>query len=77
MPPQHSYKARARPRLDALAAFIGAVLDKDRRAPRRQRHTEWRIYRRILTEFPGAAVAEPPVRNHVHARKRALGLVQR
>ncbi len=34
-------------------------------------------YRRILTEFPGAAVAESTVRNHVRARKHALGLVRR
>jgi transposase len=77
VPPQHSYPARARPRLDAVAAFIDAVLDEDRRAPRKQRHTARRIHRRILTEFPGATVAESTVRNHVRARKRALGLVRR
>ena len=46
-------------------------------APRKQRHTARRIHRRILTEFPGVAVAELTVRNHVRARRRALGLVQR
>ena len=38
VPPQHSYPARARPRLDAVSAFIDAVLEEDRRAPRKQRH---------------------------------------
>ncbi len=45
----------------ALAAFIDQVLDGDRRAPRKQRHTARRIYRRILAEFPDATVAESTV----------------
>jgi hypothetical protein len=53
------------------------VLDEDRRAPRKQRHTARRIHRRILTEFPDAAVAESTVRNHVRERKRQLGLLRR
>ncbi len=77
MPPPHRYPARAKPKLDAVASFIDQVLDEDRRAPRKQRHTARRIYRRILTEFPDAAVAESTVRNHVRARKRAMGLVLR
>ena len=49
------------------------MLDEDRRAPRKQRHTARRIHRRILTEFPDAAVAESTVRNHVRERKRQMG----
>ncbi len=78
LPPPHCYPARARPKLDeTLQVFIDGVLDADRRAPRKQRHTARRIYRRILTEFPGATVAESTVRNHVRTRRRAMGLVQR
>ena len=77
LPPPHRYPARVKPKLDAVAAFIDQVLDEDRRAPRKQRHTARRIYRRILTEFADAAVAESTVRNHVRNRKRAMGLVQR
>lgn len=77
LPPPHRYPVRAKPKLDAIAAFIDRVLDEDRHAPRKQRHTARRIYRRILTEFPNAAVAESTGRNHVGARKRAMGLVQR
>jgi transposase len=77
LPPRHRYPARAKPKLGAVLAFIDGVLDEDRRAPRKQRHTARRIYRRILTEFPAAAVAESTVRNHVRARKRAMGLVLR
>ena len=77
LPPPRRYPARVKPKLDAVAAFIDQVLDEDRRAPRKQRHTARRIYRRILTAFPDAGVAESTVRNHVRARKRALGLVKR
>src|SRR3978361_476488 len=77
MPPAHRYPARAKPKLDALASFIDAVVDEDRRAPRKQRHTARRIYRRILTEFPDAAVAESTVRNHVRERKHQMGLLRR
>ena len=58
VPPKHHYPPRAKPKLDAVAAFIDKVLDEDRHAPRKQRHTARRIHRRILTEFPDAAVAE-------------------
>ena len=77
LPPIHRYPTRGKPKLGVVAAFIDQVLDEDRRAPRKQRHTARRIYRRILMEFPDAAVAESTVRNHVRARKRAMGLVLR
>jgi transposase len=77
LPPRHRYPRRARPKLDVVCAFIDQVLEADRRAPRKQRHTARRIYHRILTEFPDATVAESTVRHHVRARKRAMGLVQR
>ena len=77
LPPPHFYPQRAKPKLDGVMAFIDAVLDGDRRAPRKQRHTARRIHRRILREFPGASVAESTVRNHVRERKRQMGLVLR
>ena len=77
LPPTHRYPQRAKPKLDAVMAFIDRVLDEDRRAPRKQRHTARRIHRRIMREFPGASVAESTVRNHVRERKRQMGLVGR
>lgn len=38
LPPRHRYPKRAKPKLDRVAAF-DAVLEEDRRAPRKQRHT--------------------------------------
>ena len=77
VPPLHQYPARVKPKLDAVMAFIDGVLEADRRAPRKQRHTARRIYRRILAEFPGVSVAESTVRNHVRARKHQIGLIKR
>jgi len=74
-PPVHRYPQRPRPKLDAVATFIDRMLDEDRRAPRKQRHTARRIHRRIVKEFPAASVAESTVRNYVRARKRQMGLV--
>lgn len=77
LPPERTYRARARPALGpAVVAFIDAILEADRRAPRKQRHTARRIYHRIMTEMPEEhrRLAESTVRNHVRARKRALGL---
>ena len=76
-PPAHRYPARVKPKLDAFVAFIDGILEEDRRAPRKQRHTARRIYRRTLNEFPEAAVAESTVRNHVRDRKLQLGLMAR
>src|SRR4051812_813404 len=77
LPPSRHYSQRARPKLDAVASFIDRVLEEDLRAPRKQRHTARRLYRRLLMEFPGAALAESTVRNHVRERRRAMGLVLR
>src|SRR3954464_2272808 len=77
LPPRHHYRERVKPKLAAVEAFIDQVLDEDRRAPRKQRHTARRIHRRILREFPDVAVAESTVRNHVRARKRRMGLEKR
>lgn len=77
VPPDRTYKRRARPAQGALEAFIDAILEADRSAPRKQRHTARRIWRRVCEEIPGHPVAESTVRNHVHERRRALGLVCR
>ena len=77
LPPVHRYPVRLKPKLDVVVAFIDGVLEADQRAPRKQRHTARRIFRRILTEFPGALIAESTVRNHVRERKHQIGLIRR
>jgi transposase len=69
--------ARLRPRIGPVAAFIDQILEADRQAPRKQRHTAHRIWARLRSERPEHPVAEPTVRRYVRERKKALGLLQR
>lgn len=81
VPTQKPTTARARPRLGPLVEFIEGILEADRRAPRKQRHTAHRIWVRLGQERPGPdgapPVAESTVREYVRERKRALGLLAR
>jgi hypothetical protein len=74
VPEQRPAKARARPKIGPLAEFIDGILEADRRAPRKQRHTARRIWARIGKERPLITIAESTVRQYVRGRKRALGL---
>ena len=65
-------EGRAAPKLGAYRALIDAWLEGDREAPRKQRHTAKRIWRRLVDEH-GADVGETTVRDYVRARKRAMG----
>ena len=66
---------RERPKLSAAVAFIDAILQADRKAPRKQRHTAHRIWCRLCAELVQVTVAESTVRAYVRERKRALGLL--
>ena len=68
---------RARPRIGPVQAIIDEMLDADRQAPRKQRHTAHRIWTRLRKEHPEHPVAEPTVRRYVRERKQALGLLAR
>ena len=54
--------------------WIDAILEADRTAPRKQRHTAHRIWCRLQAERPEVDVAEPTVRQYVRKRKSELGL---
>lgn len=51
--------------------FVDAILEADRKAPRKQRHTAHRIWTRIGNELPACKIAERTVREYVHDRKIA------
>src|SRR5438067_4102021 len=65
-------KERPRPTSGPVADFIDEVLEADRQAPRKQRHTAHRIWVRITKERPGYHIAESTLRQYVRARKRTL-----
>jgi transposase len=77
VPAEKPGRPRPRPRLEPVAEFIDGILEADRQAPRKQRHTAHRIYVRIRQERPGHPIAEPTVRRYVRERKAALGLLAR
>jgi hypothetical protein len=47
-PPERKAVERERPVMAALTPFIDAIVQADRKAPRKQRHTAHRIWQRIL-----------------------------
>jgi transposase len=75
MPAERKTPERERPKLAAAIPFIDAILEADRKAPRKQRHTAHRIWMRLRREKPEAEVAESTVRQYVRARKAAMGLL--
>jgi len=72
-PPERKRAERDRPVLNALIPFIEGVLETDRKAPRKQRHTAHRIWQRIRAEIPDRVAAESTIREYVRERKRELG----
>ena len=77
VPVERKTPVRERPKLEPAMAFIDAVLEADKKAPRKQRHTAHRIWRRIQAEMPEVEVAESTIRRHVRERKMALALLHR
>jgi transposase len=75
MPVDRKIPDRERPKLAAAIPFIDGILESDRKAPRKQRHTAHRIWTRLRREMPEVDVAESTVRQYVRARKAAMGLL--
>ena len=66
---------RPRWKMKAAIAFVDQILEIDKKAPRKQRHTARRIFERMRKEMPTCQVCERTVRGYVHDRKVALGLI--
>jgi transposase len=74
VPAERKVPEREQPKLSVAIPFIDEILEADRKAPRKQRHTAHRIWMRLRRELPAATVAESTVRRYVRLRKTAMGL---
>jgi hypothetical protein len=74
-PPGRKVRNYAEPALGRWKPAIDAMLEADRTAPRKQRHTAHRIWSRLTAEH-GAEVSERTVRAYVRRRRRQMGGVK-
>jgi DNA replication protein DnaC len=65
---------RERPKLTAAVPFIDEILETDRKAPRKQRHTALRIWMRLRRELPAVEVAESTVRGYLTRKEPVIFL---
>jgi len=77
LPKPRKKTERPRWKLQAAVDFVDAVLESDRKASRKQRHTSHRIWERIQHELPDCQIGERTVRQYVHQRKIVLGMLVR
>lgn len=75
-PPARKAPERPAPALGVYKAVIDQILEDDKVAPRKQRHTARRIWQRLVDEH-GAQVAESTVRSYVGTRRRELANLTR
>ena len=75
LPPERKIPERERSKLAAAIPFIDGILESDRKAPRKQRHTAHRIWTRMRREMPEVEVAESTVRRYVREKKAWFGWV--
>jgi hypothetical protein len=77
LPKPRKKTERRRWKMQAAADFVDAILEADRKAPRKQRHTAHRIWERMVQELPDCKIGERTVRQYVQQRKMTLGMKAR
>lgn len=74
IPRERKAPVREKPKLGPAITFINDILEADKKAPRKQRHTAHRIWVRLCREKPDLQVSETTVRQFVRRRKLEMGL---
>src|SRR5438270_13954324 len=77
IPPERKHFEKDQPRLVPLKEIINRILEEDRDAPRKQRHTAHRIFTRLREEHAEHPIGDPTVRRYVAIRKPEEGLSDR
>src|ERR1700689_800473 len=72
-PSRRKKTERPQVKMAAVSGLIDRILEADRKAPRKQRHTAKRIWERTRAEIAESTVAERTVRQYVERRKQELG----
>jgi transposase len=75
IPKRRKKTNRPRWKIAAAMEFVDRILEADKKAPRKQRHTAHRIWERIRRELPECQVCERTIRQYVHDRKLAIGVI--
>jgi transposase len=75
IPKRRKKTNRPRWKIAAAMEFVDRILEADKKAHRKQRHTAHRIWERIRRELPECRVCERTIRQYVHDRKLAVGLI--
>ena len=65
LPKARKKTERPRWKIAAAAAFVDQILEADRKAPRKQRHTAHRIWQRIQNEMTDCRICPRTVRQYV------------
>lgn len=76
-PPERKPAQREKRVLGPLTPWIDHLLETDRKAPRKQRHTAHRIWTRLQEEWPEHSIAESTVRQYVRQKKQEFGFLTR
>ena len=75
VPARRKKTSRPRWKMASAMEFVDRILEADKKAPRKQRHTAHRIWERIQCELPACQAGERTIRQYVQDRKQALGLL--
>jgi transposase len=74
VPPARKKPDRPHWKLKPFIPFIESMLEADREAPRKQRHTAHRVWERLRKEDPDFGISERMIRRYVRKRRLELGL---
>jgi len=77
IPPARKQPDRPHWKLKPFIPFIESMLQADREAPRKQRHTAHRVWQRLRQEHADFSISERMIRRYVRGRRVALGLLGR